>query len=67
MATEEYLPLSPPVEFPRTRAVVAAEIAEEKRLHDRWPVHFEDKRAIHMELIYHLIDELNALPVDADA
>jgi hypothetical protein len=51
----------------RTRAVIALEIAEEKRLHDRLPIHFKDKRAVHMELIYRLLDELNALPADHDA
>lgn len=41
----------------RTKEIVAALIEEEKRLHDRWPAHFVDKRAEHMERIYAYMDE----------
>lgn len=41
----------------RTKEIVAALIAEEKRLHDRWPVHFVEKRKVHMDRIYAYLDE----------
>ncbi len=41
----------------RTREHIAAEIAEEKRLHDRLPKHFVEQRDKIMARIHLLVDE----------
>lgn len=44
------------------RAQLTAEIAAKKAKHDRYPIHWEAKRAIVMREIFELVEQINALP-----